>query len=281
MDIDVGASLDSLRTVTLEGEEWSARELMPFSGYERWERFRDAISRAIQSVEVSGLDPTDHFRGAAKMVRVGSGVSRQVEDYRLTRYGCYILFQNADARKPEIAALQQYFAVQTRKQELTPPRAVPTNFAEALELAAMEVRRAEALEVKVAELTPSARAWDVLASAGIGDFSVDEAAKILSRDPVIQMGRDRLFTYMHAVGWLFRQGPRRRWHARQSQVDCGRLVERSGATFLNTNTGLMEMSSPTIRVTAKGLAELHKRLGGVDTSVLAEEKESIPLWRSA
>jgi len=171
MNIDVGASLDSLRTVTLEGEEWSARELMPFTGYERWERFRDAISRAIQSVEVSGLDPADHFRGAAKMVLVGSGVSRQVEDYRLTRYGCYILFQNADARKPEIAALQQYFAVQTRKQELTPLRAVPTNFAEALELAAEEARRAEVLEVKVAALTPSA-AGGLWAFSGTvrGDF---------------------------------------------------------------------------------------------------------------
>src|SRR6218665_3196594 len=95
MNIDVGASLDSLRTVTLEGEEWSARELMPFTGYERWERFRDAISRAIQSVEVSGLDPADHFRGAAKMVLAGSGVSRRGEESRLDRDGGCTAFLEA------------------------------------------------------------------------------------------------------------------------------------------------------------------------------------------
>ncbi len=70
---------------------------MGLAGYDRWERFSDAINRAIASVNATGLDAADHFRGSAKLVEVGSGAKRQVEDVELTRYGCYILFQNADA----------------------------------------------------------------------------------------------------------------------------------------------------------------------------------------
>ena len=112
-----------------------------------------------------------------------------------------------------------------------------------------------ALAVQVGELSPRAEAWDTLASAQ-GDYAVDEAAKILSRDPNIDTGRDRLFKHMEALGWLFRKGNRGRWHAYQSQVDNGRLVQRMGQPFHNSRTDEWETPAPTIRVTAKGIQAL-------------------------
>ncbi|GMA26151.1 antirepressor [Luteimicrobium album] len=117
----------------------------------------------------------------------------------------------------------------------------------------------EQSKAQVAELTPRAEAWDVMVSAA-GDYAVDEAAKILSRDPGIDIGRTRLFTFMAEAGWIFRQGNRNRWHAYQTALNTGRLVERMGAAFLNSRTGEMEVAAPTIRVTPKGIEDLRALL---------------------
>ena len=98
-------------------EFWFARELMPLLGYERWENFDKAISRAMESCDTSGINISDHFREVTKMVSLGSGSQRAVRDYMLTRYACYLIAQNGDPKKEEIAFAQSYFAVQTRKQE--------------------------------------------------------------------------------------------------------------------------------------------------------------------
>ena len=103
-------------------EFWYARELMPLLGYERWENFDKAISRAKDSCETSGIEVADHFREVTKMVTLGSGAQREIQDYMLTRFACYLIAQNGDPKKEEIAFAQSYFAVQTRKQELIEER---------------------------------------------------------------------------------------------------------------------------------------------------------------
>ena len=103
-------------------EFWYARELMPLLGYGRWENFDHAIARAMESCKMSGVAIADHFREIAKMIPTGKGAQRPVKDYMLTRYACYLIAQNGDPQKEEIAFAQSYFALQTRKQELIEER---------------------------------------------------------------------------------------------------------------------------------------------------------------
>ena len=103
-------------------EYWFARELQQLLGYSRWEDFEKAVQRGITACENTGVPIENHFRVVPKMVRLGSGSQREVRDYMLTRYACYLIAQNGDPRKDEIAFAQSYFAIQTRKQELIEDR---------------------------------------------------------------------------------------------------------------------------------------------------------------
>lgn len=112
-------SFEALKQYSEEGLEfWSARDLAPALEYRDWRNFQKVISKAIQSCEGSGQSAHDHFVDATKMVALGSGSLRELEDYQLSRYACYLVVQNGDPSKPVIAAGQTYFAVQTRRQEL-------------------------------------------------------------------------------------------------------------------------------------------------------------------
>ena len=113
-------SFEELKKVNEHGAEyWSARELQPLLGYSQWRRFEDAINRAIVSCGQSGNNPDYHFAGAGKMIETGKGAVREVLDYQLSRFACYLIAQNGDPRKPEIAEAQKYFAIQARRQEMS------------------------------------------------------------------------------------------------------------------------------------------------------------------
>ena len=110
---------DSIKQINPYGiEYWSGRDLMPLLGYNKWERFEGTIKRAMTACEQTGNLIENHFPAAGKMVKLGSGSERELKDYNLSRLACYLIAQNGDPRKPEIAAAQVYFAVATRAHEI-------------------------------------------------------------------------------------------------------------------------------------------------------------------
>lgn len=111
---------DSIKHIDEYGNEyWLARELMPILQYSNWQNFEKIINKSITACENSDFNATYHFIDASKMVAIGSGAYRKQKDYKLSRYACYLIAQNGDSRKSVIALAQTYFAIQTRRQELS------------------------------------------------------------------------------------------------------------------------------------------------------------------
>lgn len=261
-----GASpFDRIRRTRPNGTEfWSARELQPVMGYAAWRDFANAVDRAKAACANSGHHIADHFADARKVAASGP----DAEDFVLTRYGAYLVAMNGDPRKREIADAQTYFAIKTREAELREQFELPRTFAEALELAAQQARRLEqaenrtaAAEHQAAQLAPAARAFDVFLTTA-GDYDAATAAKFLCRDAAINTGQRRLLAFMDSIGWTYKHGSQPRG-AYQRHVDLGRLVMKP-TSYRHHETGVEMAGERQVRITVKGLFELHKLLGGRD-----------------
>lgn len=112
-------NFESFAKKTENGVEfWLARDLQQLLGYEKWDNFLNVISKAKTACEISEHNVSDHFAGVGKTIQMPKGAEKTVDDFMLTRYACYLVAQNGDPRKEEIAFAQTYFAVQTRKFEI-------------------------------------------------------------------------------------------------------------------------------------------------------------------
>lgn len=213
---------------------------------------------------VAGLE--DDEKGL-RIVETPSGAQQMVT---VTEAGLYALIIRS--RKPEAKAIKRWITHEVlpsiRKTgsystatALPGPRELAQMVIAAEDRADREAAARVEAEQRATALEAPASAWKHMASSE-GDYMVRDAAKVLSRDPSIEIGQQRLFKVMQAEGWVFRENGA--WKPYQTQIKTGRLAEKLHRPYLNERTGEMEVPPPSVRITPKGLAELHRRLGGTD-----------------
>ena len=139
-------------------------------------------------------------------------------------------------------------------------KALPQSYPEALRALAAEAEAHELAKLRIVELEPAAKAWRNIASSA-GDFEVGDAAKMLSRDPSINIGPRKMFEWLELHGWIFRRHDGR-YRAYQGKIDAGLLAERANRPYLNEQTGEYQSPAPQVRVTPKGMDRLYAALGG-------------------
>ncbi len=269
-------SFEDLKHMNQHGAEyWDARELQPMLGYSQWRRFEDALKRAMISCEKSGNEPASHFAGAGKMVELGSGSTREVPDYQLSRFACYLIAQNGDPRKPEIANAQKYFAVQTRRQELSDAAAADL---ERLELRKQTSEEFKALSGAAREAGVQNKMFGVFHDAGykgLYDGLGNEAIKTRKRIPPKENLMDRMGTTGLAANQfrmtqtrdkLARERVKNQEHAIQTHEHVGKEV-RSAIQRIG---GTMPENLPP----AEHIKQVEKRLKGSPAKLKLEDKEA-------
>jgi DNA-damage-inducible protein D len=270
---DTGASaFETIRHTDGEGGEWwSARELMGALTYTNWRNFSAIVQAAIVACEASNYAPSEHFDRSIKMVPLGSGAHRELEDWRLSRYACYLVVMNADANKPVVALGQSYFAVQTRRMELAD--AASADALAGLDEAQRRLLTREQLARQNATLASAASGAGVVSSrdfaifqdhgyAGLynGERARDIAArKGLKRGERILdfMGSEELaanlFRATQAQAKITREGITGRDAANKAHHDVGRIVRR---VIIDELQGTPPELLPT---PSEGIGELQKR----------------------
>ncbi|WP_019901256.1 phage antirepressor [Salinispora arenicola] len=215
------------------------------------------------------LDLTNPSMAASRLhaddlstAEVIDGLGRRQHVRITSESGLYdLIFQS---RKPEARAFRRWVT----HDVLPAIRRTGSYSAPAAELDELEVARRyvqaleakKAVEAELAEAAPKAQSWDVLAAAD-GDWSVRDAAKVLSRDPVISVGERRLFAVLGEQQWTYRQRADGRWRPYQRSIESGWLSELP-STHYHPRTGELVLDTPQVRVTTRGLHLLHRRLGG-------------------
>ena len=164
-----------------EMECWSARDLQEILGYAEWRNFLKVVEKAKSACENSGVSMSDHFVDVNKMVTLGSGSQREIDDIALTRYACYLIAQNGDSSKSEIAFAQTYFAVQTRRQEIIEQRLLDVSRVSARDKLSRSEKKLSGI---IYERGVDERGFGVIRSRGdqalFGGYSTQEMKKKLA-----------------------------------------------------------------------------------------------------
>jgi|GEM_PF-2159449 len=247
---------DAIKQVSEGGAEfWSARDLMPLMGYSTWQKFQTPLLRAMTAAENQGMAPEGNFNRSVKDSPGQRGPAQR--DFHLSRFAAYLVAMNGDPNMPEVAAAQHYFAVKTREAEVAPVRELtgPELMAKALLEAQSTL---EAKDAQIAQLEPKAEAFDGFIGAE-GDYSFNQAAKLLQRRGV-DTGQFKLVKLLEEWGWIYR-GAAREPRAKQAQIDTKRLAEKTH-WFIDQATGEKRAGRTAVRVTPKGIDDIHARIGG-------------------
>ncbi len=270
------ASFESLKRVNHHGAEyWSARDLQPLLGYSQWRRFEDAIRRAMVSCEQSGNEPGHHFAGAGKMIETGKGALRPVEDYDLSRFACYLIAQNGDPRKAAIAHAQKYFAVQTRRQELSDEFAADV---ERLELRRQTAEEFKALSGAARHAGVESRMFGVFHDAGYkGLYGGRGIDAIKSRKSIAP--RDNLMDRMNATELAanqFRMTQTRDKLAREKVASQNRAIDTHQSVGREVREAIRRIGGtlPEDLPAAEHIKTVEKRLKAAKPKLALEDRDA-------
>lgn len=269
-------SFEAIKQTNEHGAEfWSARDLQLLLGYSQWRRFEQAIERAVSSCQQSGNRSDYHFAGAGKMVDLGSSSQRELADYHLSRFACYLIAQNGDPRKPEIAQAQKYFAVQARRQELNDQAAADM---ERLELRKQTAEEFKALSGAAQDAGVQSKMFGVFHDAGykglyggLGRDAIKQRKALPEKDNLLdRMNATELaanqFRMTQTRDKLARDGVRNQAQAIQTHEQVGKevrdAIKRIGGT------------SPENIPPAEHIKDVEKRLKAVTPKLELHEREA-------
>lgn len=277
-----GQSFEDLKQINEHGAEyWSARALQALLGYSQWRRFEQAIERAISSCKESGNSPGHHFASAGKPITGGKGAVQVVDDYHLSRFACYLIAQNGDPRKPEIAQAQKYFAIQTRRQELSDQAVADL---ERLELRKQSAEEFKALSSAAQDAGVQSKMFGVFHDAGykglyggLGRDAIKQRKTIPDKDNLLdRMNATELaanqFRMTQTRDKLARDGIRHQTRAIQTHEQVGKevraAIQRIGGTL------------PENIPAAEHIKEVEKRLKATTPKLTLDERDTTGLTGS-
>jgi len=271
-----GQSFENLKKANEHGAEyWSARDLQPMLGYSQWRRFEQAIERAITSCKQSGNPPEHHFAGAGKMIDLGKGGQRDVDDYHLSRFACYLIAQNGDPRKPEIAQAQKYFVIQTRRQELNDQAAADQ---ERLELRKQTTEEFKALSGAAQGAGVQNRMFGVFHDAGykglyggLGRDAIKQRKAIPDKDNLLdRMNATELAANQFRMTQTRDKLERERIHGQTQAIQTHEQVGREVRQAIQRIGGTLPENIPP----AEHIKEVEKRLKSATPKLALDDKEA-------
>jgi len=269
-------SFEDLKKVNRHGAEyWTARELQPLLGYRQWRSFEKAVAKAITSCEQSGNDPGHHFARARKPIVGGKGAVQEVDDCLLSRFACYLIAQNGDPRISEIAEAQKYFAIQTRRQELTDALAADL---ERLETRKQTSEEFKALSGAARDAGVQDRMFGIFHDAGykglyggLGNQDIKTRKRIPPKEQLMdRMGTTELaanqFRMTQTRDKLAREGIRDQQRAIQAHNQVGKEVRDA----IKRIGGMLPENIPP----AEHIKQVAKRIAGTPPKLQLDDKDA-------